>query len=332
MSSAYLLEEISFSYDAAPVLMIDRFEIARGEIAALVGPNGSGKTTLLKQLAFVERPGRGTISFFGERSTPANLIAFRRRVGFLLQHPYLFHTSVLSNITWGLRIRGITGRKASRMALEALERVGLSGFEHRRAVSLSGGESQRVALARALVIDPEVLLLDEPANNLDTESLRRTEEVVSVLNREYGRTVVFTTHNLSTWANLAHRIVNLHQGSVVSGQSENVFNGELHHDGTVFDTGRVTFRLASSQVQGSRITIDPERISLSKTRPAQSCSNMFEGRIVALSENGNRIRVEVHAGEKFRVLVDPAAWDNLRPGFGENVWLIVDEGALTILP
>ena len=120
MSSAYLLENLSFGYDETPVLTIDRFEITRGEIVALVGPNGSGKTTLLKQLSFVERPDSGTISFFGERSTPANLIAFRRRVGFLLQHPYLFHTSVLSNITWPLRIRGISGDQAGEMAINPI--------------------------------------------------------------------------------------------------------------------------------------------------------------------------------------------------------------------
>ena len=296
MSSAYLLEDISFSYNGPPVLTIDRFEIKRGEVAALLGPNGSGKTTLLKQLAFVERPDSGTISFFGERSTSSNLIAFRRRVGFLLQHPYLFHTSVLSNITWGLRIRGIARRKAGDMALEALHRVGLDGFEHRSAGSLSGGEAQRVALARALVIDPEVLLLDEPANNLDKESLRRTEEVVSTLNSEYGRTVVFTTHNLSTWADLAHQIVNLHEGRVVCGESENVFKGRLIENGTVFDTGRVSFRLAGTQPHGSRITIDPHSIRLSESRPATSSTNAFEGRIVALSETRDQIRVQVDAG------------------------------------
>ncbi len=332
MSTAYLLENISFSYDVAPVLTIDRFEIAAGEIVALVGPNGSGKTTLLKQLAFVERPDSGTISFFGERSISANLIAFRRRVGFLLQHPYLFHTSVLSNVAWPLRIRGVSVRTANEMAVAALDRVGLSGFAHRRAGSLSGGETQRVALARALVIEPEVLLLDEPANNLDRESRRRTEEVVSQLNREHGRTVVFTTHNLSTWANLAHRIVNLHQGRMISGQSENVFDGELREGGTMVNTGRLSLRFTSPQPAGSRITVDPEKLTLLKTPPDPSCPNTFQGRIVGLSVSGDHIRIEVDAGEKFLVLVNQPAWDTLSHGFGDRVWLIVDEGSLTILP
>jgi len=212
MTPAYIVEDLRFSYAERQVLCVDRFEIGKGEIVALVGPNGSGKTTLLQILAFVETPQRGRILLFGETAKRENLIPFRRRVGFLLQNPYLFHTSVLANVLSGLKIRGVSGRFARTKASAALEKVGLGGFEHRYALALSGGESQRVALARALVLDPEVLLLDEPANHMDVESVKRTEEIVLELNRSEGKTIILTTHNLEQVQSFTTRILRLSEG------------------------------------------------------------------------------------------------------------------------
>lgn len=203
MASAYHLESVSFSYDTAPALRVPELQVNAGEIVALVGPNGAGKTTLLHLLAFVESPRGGTISFFGERVQRRNLVSFRRRVGLLIQHPYLFQTSVLANIAAGLKVRGIGRAERVSRAIEALKWVGLEGFESRKARSLSGGEMQRVALARALVLDPEVLLLDEHANHMDTTSVARIEELVEERNRTKGTTVIYTTHNLQGTGRLA---------------------------------------------------------------------------------------------------------------------------------
>jgi tungstate transport system ATP-binding protein len=214
MTPAYSLKDLTFSYQDRPVLEVDRLEIPAGEIVALVGPNGSGKTTLLHNLAFIETPQRGLISFFGTTACKENLLSFRRRVGLLLQNPYLFHTSVLSNVLWGLQVRGVprrTGRKAARAALET---VGLRGFEDRYARSLSGGEAQRVALARALVLEPEVLLLDEPANHMDRESVQRTGETVLELNSKRGTTIILTSHDIMQVQALARRVICLADGKI----------------------------------------------------------------------------------------------------------------------
>lgn len=215
MTLAYTLKNLIFSYQDRPILEIDSLEIAAGEIVALIGPNGSGKTTLLHNLAFLEEPQRGTISFFGEPVRKEKLLSFRRRVGLLLQNPYLFHTSVLSNILWGLSVRGVPKRTGKKAALEALEIVGLVGFENRYARSLSGGEAQRVALARALVLEPDVLLLDEPANHMDRESVRRTGDTVLELNATRGTTVVLTSHDLVQVETLAKRVICLSCGKIV---------------------------------------------------------------------------------------------------------------------
>jgi len=214
VTAAYVVEDLVFSYGKHPVLTVEKLEIPPGKIIALVGPNGSGKTTLLHVLAFLLIPHQGRVFFFGDGSTKKNLLPFRRRVGLLLQNPYLFRTSVLANVLSGLKIRGMRGDRARRLALAALDRVGLSGFEHRSAGSLSGGESQRVALARALVLEPDVFLLDEPSNHMDRESIRRTEEIVRELNSEQGKTIILTTHNLAMIEKIVDRVLHLSEGKL----------------------------------------------------------------------------------------------------------------------
>ncbi len=215
MKPAYQLQEIVFGYNQVPVLTIEELDIQPGELVALVGPNGAGKTTLLHLMAFIATPQNGEIFFFGEGSRKSNAISFRRRVGLLLQNPFLFHESVLSNITWGLRLRGVPRRKLRGMAEEALDRVGLAGFEEREARALSGGESQRVALARALVLDPEVLLLDEPTNHMDQTSVERIEETVQKMNRGLGKTVIFSSHDPQERERMApDRVINIVAGKL----------------------------------------------------------------------------------------------------------------------
>lgn len=215
MTAAYRLRNVTYTYGGPPALEIHEMEIFEGEIVALVGPNGSGKTTLLHLLAFLETPQTGEIEFFGEKAHPGNLLGLRRKAGLLLQNPYLFHETVMSNLTWGLRLRGLSGQDAKRAALRVLEMVGLAGFENRYARSLSGGESQRVALARALVLEPTVLLLDEPSNHMDRTSAERTEEIVLDLNRKHGRTVVIATHAMDRRLPSSHRVIFLSEGKSI---------------------------------------------------------------------------------------------------------------------
>ena len=331
MNPAYVLKDLTFSHGERRVLDLGEIEIPAGEIAAVVGPNGSGKTTLLHLLAFIERPQSGTISFFGEMARTENVLAFRRRVGLLLQEPYLFHMSVLANITWGLKLRGISERKSREMARQALESVDLVNFENRHARSLSGGESQRVALARALALDPEVLLLDEPENHLDKVSAERTEEIFLQMNRNEGKTVIVTTHNLLKGQSLAHRVFNLFRGKVVPAHPDNLFRGELTEDGAAFRTDSISVKLPIAESEGSYLTIDPTGIILSHHLPDPSMPNTFEGRVVAMSEENGRIRVEVEAGERLHLLMSNEAPNVQGTELGQRVWLVVKESAITVL-
>jgi len=330
MTPAYRLRDISYSYGGPPVLEIGDLHIPQGQIVLLVGPNGSGKTTLLHLLAFLETPQTGEIDFFGEKSHSGNLLALRRKTGLLLQNPYLFHETVMSNMVWGLRLRGISGRSAHRAAAKALDMVGLSGFENRYARSLSGGESQRVALARALALEPKVLLLDEPSNHMDRASAQRTEEIVLELNRCHGATVVMTTHAVDNGQALAHEVIHLWQGKVIPAGRENLFRGGLRSQGHVFDTGHILVHLEERADECTFVTVDPFKIEIRfEQRP--SSINSFPGTITALSAENGRVRVEVDAGERFQVLipaVDGIARD-LR--LGDQIWVVLQEHAVRVI-
>jgi tungstate transport system ATP-binding protein len=219
MVSSYSIRDLVFSYSDKPALTIESLDIPASEIVALVGPNGSGKTTLLHLLAFILTPQHGTICFFEEPVRNENLIDFRRKVGLLPQNPYLFRSSVLDNVTVGLKLRGTRRHVARKIARESLVNVGMEGFESRQAACLSGGEAQRVALARTLALNPDVLLFDEPGNHLDLESVKRTEQAIMNLSREKKKTVIFTTHNRAFAHNLTNSVIQLFHGRVFQGTS-----------------------------------------------------------------------------------------------------------------
>lgn len=196
MNDLYRLNAIRKNHGERTVLAIDDLALAAGKLYTLTGANGSGKTTLLTLLAFLDPPTSGELHFGGEpvRWTNGALLPLRRKVTLLHQSPYLFNGSVFANVALGLKVRGIRGDERHRRVEEALDLVGLTGFGHRRARELSGGESQRVAMARALVLKPAVLLLDEPLANVDRGTCELLERVIVSLPGR-GTTVIMTTHD-----------------------------------------------------------------------------------------------------------------------------------------
>lgn len=212
----YQLRNLTQSYNGHPIVQIDWLEIYEGEILAIVGPSGAGKSTLLRLLNFLERPTNGDLTF--EQSSPNGStlpLETRRQVTTVFQTPVLLNRSVAANVAYGLKVRGQDKKIIDRAVTEALERVGLSKLAHQSARTLSGGEAQRVALARALVIQPTVLLLDEPTANLDPYNVKLIEDIVAEENRQKGTTVVLVTHNVFQAKRLAHRTSLLLEGRLV---------------------------------------------------------------------------------------------------------------------
>jgi tungstate transport system ATP-binding protein len=213
--SVYTLADVRHAYDRREVLAIDRLDVAEGEILGLVGPSGAGKSTLLRLLGLLEQPDAGSISYRGqlpwqERRLSLNL---RRRVTMVFQQPYLLNRSVFANVEYGLRLRRLENRRSRVEAM--LSGVGLDHLAHQRARSLSGGEAQRVAMARALVLEPDVLLLDEPTANLDPHNVAQLERIIREANETHGTTVVLVTHNVFQARRLAHRVGLLLDGRLV---------------------------------------------------------------------------------------------------------------------
>ena len=211
----YDVRQVTKSYDGRRVLTVERLQIRRGEILAVVGPSGAGKSTLLRLLNFLEPPDTGAITFRDHTFRPGEAmpVSVRRRVTTVFQRPLLLNRSVWANVEYGLKLRG-NGDGDERIAA-ALRRVGLEEMARQPARTLSGGEAQRVAVARAMVLEPEVLLLDEPTANLDPYNVGLIEEIIRQLNTEEEVTQVLITHNVFQARRLAQRVLFLLEGDVI---------------------------------------------------------------------------------------------------------------------
>lgn len=212
----YAISELRQIYGQRVVLDIPTLTIKRNEILGIVGPSGAGKSTLLRLLALLEAPTAGTVRLHLDGRSITHdyaTIEDRRRISMVFQHPSLLSRSVGANVAYGLRLRG--EREARQRVDAVLERVALTALADAHPRTLSGGELQRVAVARALVVEPGVLLLDEPTANLDPANVRIIESLVHEQHEQYGTTIVLVTHNIFQARRLADRVAFLLEGKLV---------------------------------------------------------------------------------------------------------------------
>ena len=189
------------------------FDLRKGETLAIVGPSGSGKSSLLRLLNRLDEPTRGTVYLDGVDYRQIAPRELRRRVGMVMQRPFLFPGTVAENLRFGPRQRGEELSDA-RME-ELLAGVLLAGFAGRDVANLSGGEGQRVSFARTLANSPEVLLLDEPTSALDEEAKREVEGVIRRIGSKQGISCVLVTHDSGQASRLAEKALILEQGKIV---------------------------------------------------------------------------------------------------------------------
>jgi len=193
-------------------LRVDSLDIQRGETLAVVGPNGAGKSTLLLALAHLLKPSRGQIKFHDKALVDWDELEYRRKIAFVFQDPLLMDMSVRDNIALGLKFRAVDKAEIRARVTKWSKAMGVTSLLERRASRLSGGEAQRVSLARAFVLDPELLLMDEPFSAVDPPTRTQLLKDLSNLLAHDHRTTIFVTHNLNEAAQMGDRVAVLING------------------------------------------------------------------------------------------------------------------------
>ncbi len=225
MSDAYLkLDKLTLAYgDTVAVKDLD-LTIRKGELVALLGPSGCGKTTTMRSIAGLLNPSSGRITLDGSDITRVS--ANKRNVGLVFQSYALFpHLTVYANVAFGLRLKGIGGKDLDGKVSAGIKSVGLAKFADRKPAELSGGQQQRVALARSMVMEPKVLLLDEPLSNLDARLRLEMRAELQRVQKETGVTMIFVTHDQIEALALADRIVVMLNGGIEQvGTPEEIYN------------------------------------------------------------------------------------------------------------
>ena len=202
------LEDVSFAVGGRTIIDRVSLELGAGPATIVLGANGAGKSVLLRLMHGLLAPSGGQVEWLG-----ANAARARRLQAMVFQRPVMLRRSALANITYALALAEVPARDRDRLALEALEEVGLATLATRLARVLSGGEQQRLALARAWALHPEVLFLDEPTASLDPAATREIETVIKAFDAS-GTKIVMVTHNLGQARRLGDEVLFVHQGRV----------------------------------------------------------------------------------------------------------------------
>ena len=337
---------LNHRYGEQAILKNINLSVDRGEVFALIGPTGAGKTTLLRIIDLLEVPGAGEIYFDGKCITKSGKqrLEIRRRMSFIHQKPQVFNLSVYDNVACGLGWRGEEKNRIAGKVDHILEMVGLKGYENRNARTLSGGEAQRVALARSLVLEPEVLLLDEPTANLDPVSTANIEQLISYVARQHNTTMIIATHDMSQGQQLADRIGVLLDGRLVqTGNATDIFrspqNEEVAHfvgmeniiEGLIIanNEGIATVNIGSNAIQvvsnhpaGKEVyaCIRPEDITLALSSTQSSARNSFQAKVTQVTFLGPLSRVEISCGFRLVVLVTKISAEELNLQVGREVY------------
>ena len=314
------VQDIGKTYEGTvKALKPTSFRIESGEFISLLGPSGCGKTTLLRLLAGLEIPDQGHIQFGDEvifnQAGNIELPAEKRHIGMVFQDFALWpHMTVFENIAFGLRARNQT-QKLKEKIQWALEKVRLTGFDHRYPKQLSGGQQQRVSLARAIVTEPKIILLDEPLSALD--AILRDElrvELVSIV-KELGLTAIYVTHDQSESMSMSDRIFVMKDGEILQmGKPEELYNQPSHSFVAQF-IGKSNW-IQNEEGEAVHI-IRPERLRLQR---AHSEDMSFQGTVKHVAFLGDRYEV--------LVAIKDQIWTSYmanKPTIGDSIQLYISQ-------
>lgn len=354
-----ILAGLRKSYGDVPAVSGVDLTVEAGSLLTLLGPSGCGKTTILRMIAGFVEPTAGSMRL-GEREL-AGVPANRRRIGVVFQNYALFpHMTVAGNTAFGLMTRKLGRAEIKRRVADALDLVHLRGFETRFPAELSGGQQQRAALARALVIEPDLLLLDEPLSALDKSLRQSVQQELRRLQQEIGVTTVVVTHDQEEAFALSDQVAVMSAGRIVQvGSPQDIYDYPANRfvadflgagnflSGTVTEAHGATARISvaglncielpsrTPLVAGSTIELfcRPERVWLNGAGSGSHDALVAEARVVALRSVGSRVEVDVRFGENAQ-LVAHVQRRNSSYGFaiGETVHVKIDQGDIVCLP
>ena len=321
MTTVYELKDVAFDYGQGFGLKDINVQIDTSCITAIVGPNGSGKTTLLNLFAFLTVPSSGELRYNNRLLKDNDIAQFKKSVGYIQQNPYLLRGSVQDNVELGLKLRHINKAERSKRALDMMHLLGIEKLADRNARSLSGGEAQKVAIAQVMVLEPQVLILDEPFTFLDKNAIHDLELLILKLRNDLGKTIIFTTHNQYQAQWLSDQVYSVIKGKLFKSLLLNLFTGELDKINNYLDIGahKVILPEATSHVE--HIAIDPKLIVLSKQRHNPSMQNSYPGKIIGMLEDNGLIKVSVDTGEKFQAIISHESLQELDLSMGEEIWI-----------
>ena len=322
-------------------------EIHDGELFTLLGPSGCGKTTLLRLIGGFHKPDHGEVYFEGKPVSP--LPPYERNIGMVFQNYALWpHMTITDNITYGLKLKKMARSEIDGKVSHILKLVKLTGLEKRYPGQLSGGQQQRVALARALVLNPDVLLLDEPLSNLDAKIRIQVRAEIRKLQRELGITTIYVTHDQEEALTLSDRIAVIDHGKIQQLGSprdlyerpenpfvadfigiNNLIEGEIGEinasekwmkaktaAGNVYCAHRDHFKPGDRCV----ISVRPETATVSKSGEVVKGFNRLAGSVSFAYYMGNTIRYDVEVGEGLLFKVDvQESWEHEVLPIGEKV-------------
>ncbi|MEM1058836.1 MAG: ABC transporter ATP-binding protein [Verrucomicrobiota bacterium] len=319
------LEKIEKRFeDVAAVAGVD-LEIRSGEFFFLLGPSGCGKTTLLRLLAGFSEPSAGRVLFDGRDVT--RVPTQNRNTAMVFQNYALWpHLTVFENVAYGLRARGTAEEELTVRTAEALETVRMSRHLNRKPAQLSGGQQQRVALARALVVEPDVLLFDEPLSNLDAALRQEMREEIDRLHQQKPRTSVYVTHDQEEALALADRIAVMEAGRIRQLGTPDELYDRPDNTFVAGFLGEINLYRDDSPLRGALgagdrrfFGVRPEQVEVrgedNDGLPARVLSASFLGRI-------NALRLETEAGPEIKALT------HARAGCGDRVKLHIPREAL----
>jgi len=316
------IQDLTKRFGSLEVISRVSFSIEEGELFTLLGPSGCGKTTLLRLIAGFYVPDGGEIRFDGRRVN--DVPPHERGIGMVFQNYALWpHMTVFDNVAYGLKLQKLDRRQIADRVAGVLEKVKLTGLGKRYPGQLSGGQQQRVALARALVLNPKILLLDEPLSNLDAKIRVQVRAEIRKLQKELGITTIYVTHDQEEALTLSDRIAVFNQGKVFQvGPPKALYERPANRfvadfiginnliEGTVSMVDATAGRLRVATVLGELSALGDERLRASDRcilciRPENAAvggeaaaeRNLVDGRIAFAAYLGNTLRYDVDLGQ-----------------------------------